>query len=169
MTVIRPASSDEASAIRALVESAYRGDAARAGWTHEADLFSTDRTSDAEISRVIANPAQCLLVAEQDGRLIGTVTISSVGPRLAYLGMFAVDPQVQASGLGRKLLAAAEVAAQCDLGAWTVEMTVIESRTELIGWYERRGYRSTGERRPFPYPPDQPVDFAMTVLERTLR
>ena len=32
-----------------------------------------------------------------------------------------------------------------------LRMTVIDVRDELIAWYERRGYRRTGIRKPFPY------------------
>jgi hypothetical protein len=49
------------------------------------------------------------------------------------------------------LLAAAEQHAQRRFGAQSIEMTVIDARRELIAWYERRGYRVTGEIRPFPY------------------
>ncbi len=164
---IRPAGLDDVSALRALVEKAYRGDTARAGWTHEADLLDDERTSDIELAGVIANPAQRLLVAEgSGGALTGTVTVSEAGPGLAYLGMLCVDPSGQASGLGRRLVAAAEAAAREAWGAHSVEMTVIARRAELIAWYERRGYARTGEIRPFPHPSDRPVDLPMVVLER---
>ena len=167
-TPIRLARLDDVPAIRALVESAYRGDSARDGWTHEADLLDGARTSDAELAAVIANPAQCLLVAETHGALVGTVTVSEAGPGLAYLGMLCVKPQGQAGGLGRRLVAAAETAARNAWRAQTIEMTVIGRRTELIAWYERRGYARTGEIRPFPHPSDHPVDLPMAVLARRI-
>lgn len=89
-----------------------------------------------------------LLVAEDYGACVGTVTVR-VGDGVAHLGMLAVDPHRQASGLGRRLVAAAEQAAR-DGGADAVEMTVIGLRAELIAWYERLGYTRTGEVRPFP-------------------
>lgn len=107
-----------------------------------------------------------MLVAEQDGALIGTVTITSKSPTHAYLGMLCVDPALQAAGLGRALIAAAEAQAARDFGATAMEMTVIDKRGELIAWYERRGYIRTGETRHFPVPGDHP--FAMVVLERDL-
>lgn len=168
MAVIRPAAPDDIPAIRALVESAYRGDSARAGWTHEADLLSGERTSDDELAAVLANPDQRLLVAEEGPALVGTVTVSKTNVDLAYIGMLAVDPHRQSGGLGRRLLAAAEAAA---LGAWNVqsiEMTVIARRAELIAYYERRGYSRTGELRPFPHPSDKPIDLPMVVLVRNL-
>ncbi len=153
-------------ALRALVERAYRGDSARGGWTHEADLLDDDRTDEAELAASLADPANRVLVAEADGRLTGTVTITRRNATHAYLGMLCVDPALQAGGLGRTLIAAAEAQAARDFGSSTMEMTVIDKRPELIAWYERRGYARTGEARPFPVPGDHP--FAMVVLERDL-
>jgi len=116
----------------------------------------------------MASPDHALLVAEQDSRIVGTVTVARVGPARAYLGMLSVSPELQAAGLGRRLIAAAEDAARTAFGATTMEMTVIDRRAELIAWYQRRGYVLTGETRPFPASPEEPVDFAMVVLERRL-
>lgn len=107
-----------------------------------------------------------MIVAELDGRLTGTVTITRKNATHAYLGMLCVDPALQAAGLGRTLIAAAEAQAVRDFGSSAIEMTVIDRRPELIAWYERRGYVRTGETRPFPVPGDFP--FAMVVLERPL-
>lgn len=166
MTTIRLATSADLPELRALIESAYRGDSARGGWTHEADLLDDDRTDEAQLAAAIADPDRRVLVAEAEGRLVGTVTISLVGPSRAYLGMLCVDPRLQTAGLGRVLVQAAEDRAREDFAAWTMEMTVIDKRRELIAWYERRGYRATGETRPFPVAGDFP--FAMVVLERNL-
>ncbi len=152
-------------ALRRLVERAYRGDTARQGWTHEADLLDDERTSDAELAAAIAAPDRCVIVAQAaDGALIGTVTLIALPQGKAYLGMLCVDPDVQAGGLGRALLAHCDAVAKSQLGAGAIEMTVIDRRPELIAWYERRGYVRTGETRPFPGA--TPVDFAMVVLER---
>ncbi|MBC2667388.1 GNAT family N-acetyltransferase [Novosphingobium flavum] len=166
--LFRRAAVRDLPALRDLVEGTYRGERARAGWTHEADLLSGERTSDVELAAVLANPAQAMLVAEQDGAVIGTVTITRAAPGKAYLGMLSVAPQRQAGGLGRALIAAAEGEAVRCFGSNVMEMTVIDRRAELIAWYERRGYRRTGETRPFPYVPAAPADFAMVVLERAL-
>lgn len=165
---IRSARPDDLPALRALVEGTYRGDSARRGWTHEADLLTGERTSDEELAAVIASPDHAMLVAQQDGAVVGTVTVTPAGPGRAYLGMLSVAPELQAAGLGRALIAAAEHAARDRFAAAVMEMTVIERRAELIAWYERRGYRLTGERRPFPHAPDETVDFGMVVLERAL-
>ena len=153
--------------LRALVEASYRGDTSRQGWTTEADLLDDERTSDAELAATIQSPASRVLVAEIEGKLAGTVTITDLGNKRAYLGMLCVDPALQAGGLGRALIADAEDTAVEAFGARVMEMTVIDARPELVAWYERRGYIRTGEVRPFALPGDYP--FAMFVLERSLR
>ncbi|TFW14034.1 N-acetyltransferase [Brevundimonas intermedia] len=165
--VFRAATPDDVAALHPLIERAYRGDTAKAGWTHEADLLFDTRTSAQELSDLIADPDRVVLLAHQDGALIGCVQVARAGEELAYLGMLTVEPTLQASGLGRRLLTAAEVEAVARFGAHRMEMTVIRRRAELIAWYERRGYAPTGETRPFPVDPPRPeLDFM--VLEKGL-
>ncbi|MET0270394.1 MAG: GNAT family N-acetyltransferase [Sphingomonas sp.] len=146
---IRSARADDAAALHALIEGAYRGDGARIGWTHEADLLDGQRTDVAALSAILADPAQRLLVAEAAGERVGCVHVNRPATDVAYLGMLTVAPGRQAGGLGRRLIAAAEDVAR-GWGVAAMEMTVIRQRTELIAWYERRGYARTGETRPFP-------------------
>lgn len=153
--------------LRALVETCYRGESARQGWTHEADLLDDERTSDAELQRAVTASDARVLLAMVDGKLAGTITVKDLGNGRAYLGMLCVDPDLQAAGLGRALIADAEDTAADDFGTAIMEMTVIDARPELIAYYERRGYVRTGETRPFPVAGDHP--FAMVVLERCLR
>jgi GNAT superfamily N-acetyltransferase len=138
-------------ALHSLIERAYRGDAARTGWTHEADLLGGQRTDAAALGEILGDPGQRLLVAEDDRGLVGCVTVQGKGPDAAYLGMLTVHPDRQATGLGRALIAAAEALARETFGATRIEMTVIRQRGELIAYYARRGYAPTGERRPFPH------------------
>ena len=165
---IRRAHRKDVPDLVALVESAYRGESSREGWTTEADLLDGQRTDPREVEAVLEH----IVVAEDDeGQLVGCCTLV---PREghAYFGMFAVRPGQQGSGVGSRLLARAEqIADEQDLKY--VEMTVISSRTELIDYYLRRGYRDTGERRPFPYgderfgrPKRDDLDF--TVLSKEL-
>jgi ribosomal protein S18 acetylase RimI-like enzyme len=167
MIKFRLAVPDDLPRLRALVEACYRGESAKQGWTHEADLLDDERTSDAEIAAVIAATDKRLLLAEVERQLVGTVTITDLGQGRAYLGMLCVSPELQAEGLGRALIADAEDMAAEHFHAKVMEMTVIEARRELIAWYERRGYERTGETRPFPYGSEN--RFAMVVLERSLR
>ena len=148
--IIEPATVADLSALHALVESAYRGDTARQGWSHEADLLGGQRTDLAALSDQIADPAQAILVARDGAALAGCVAIADRGEGTAYVGLVTVDPSRQAGGLGRELLAEAERHAVAEFAAKRAEMTVISLRSELIAWYERRGYSLTGETRPFP-------------------
>ncbi len=170
---IRTATPADLPRLHDLVESAYRGDSARLGWTHEADLLDGQRTDAAALAAILADPRQRILVAVEQGAITGCVQISDKGDGIAYLGMLSVDPGRQAAGLGKLLIAAAEHDAQALFGARRIEMTVIRQRAELIAYYERRGYARTGEERPFPL--DDPRfglprtrDLAFVVLARKL-
>lgn len=150
-----------------VIESAYRGDTARAGWTFESDLLTGDRTDLDQLHAILASPTDRLLVAIDDkGAPIGCVQISNRGDGIAYLGLLCIDPRLQAAGLGRRMIAAAEDQAARDFGATAMEMTVIDSRTELIAYYQRRGYVLTDEKRPFPIPLVPPLE--MVVLAKAL-
>lgn len=166
MTTHRIAGPADVPGIRALIERGYRGESSRRGWTSEADLLEGDRTSDAEIAAAVAAQDKRVLLAERDGVLIGTVTATDLGGGTAYMGMLCVDPLLQAAGLGRDLIARIEALAARDFAAHSMELTVVDARTDLIAWYERRGYERTGEIRPFPLPMDVP--FLMVVLARAI-
>lgn len=147
---IRVATAADIPALHALVEGAYRGDSARRGWTHEADLLGGQRTDAAALAAIIADPAQRILVDVDDGVIAGCVQIARGAGGGAYLGLLSVDPARQAGGRGSRLIAAAEAMAAADFAAHSIEMTVIRQRGELIAYYRRRGYTETGEERPFP-------------------
>ncbi|MGZ6827212.1 MAG: GNAT family N-acetyltransferase [Mycobacteriales bacterium] len=142
---IRPAVPEDVAALHALVESAYRGDSSRAGWTTEADLLDGQRTDPDAVREVLPD----LLVAVDDGEVVGCCVLTAKDDH-GYFGMFAVRPGLQGGGVGSRLLTAAEERAR-GLGLDRVDMTVLASRTELLAYYVRRGYADTGERRPFPY------------------
>lgn len=147
----RLAGARDVPAIVSLVESAYRGDASRAGWTTEADLLDGQRTDAAAVSAVVRSPGSAMLVAEAGGMLAGCCQLERRPEGRAYFGMFAVQPGRQGQGWGRAILAEAERLARDDWGARSMVLTVICQRLDLIAWYERRGYTRTGGRRPFPY------------------
>ncbi|MEU5714607.1 GNAT family N-acetyltransferase [Streptomyces sp. NPDC020403] len=146
----RDATEDDVPALVRLVESAYRGDASRAGWTTEADLLDGQRTDAQGVREVVAAPAGRMLLAELDGEPVACCQLEHRGTA-AYFGMFAVKPELQGAGLGKVIIAEAERAARASWGVREMHMTVITVREELIAWYERRGYRRTGELTPFPY------------------
>lgn len=168
---IEPATRADIPALLTLIHSAYRGDSSRRGWTHEADLLDGQRTDAAALTETLDDPAQLLLVARDGDRLAGCIALTDKRG-LGYIGLVTVDPERQSGGLGRQLLDAAEDAARTRFAATRCEMTVIDGRDELVAWYRRRGYRLTGERRPFPATdprfgmPRKPLEFV--VLEKPL-
>ncbi len=147
--VFRPAGHDDIESLVELVESAYRGESSRVGWTTEADLLEGQRIDRDGMRAAIDKDGAIILLAERHGELLGCANIERQGSA-AYFGMFAVRPGMQGGGIGDAILLESErIAAQ-----WTctsMRMTVIWTRQELIAFYQRRGYSNTGERQPFPY------------------
>jgi ribosomal protein S18 acetylase RimI-like enzyme len=169
MTVpLRPAKESDFPAIIALMNAAFRG---TEGWTVEGDYIAGERTSESLLRDEIAKGAQYLL-SEGQAILQGCVSLQASSSEKWYLGSLTVNPAQQNTGFGRKLLKASEEYAATH-GARTIEMTVVHVRDALISWYERRGYRRTGETRPFPYGDNRygtPTrnDLVFVVLERPL-
>lgn len=149
---IHIATGQDAPAVRALVESAYRGDGSREGWTTEADFFKSSRISVEEVHSKITEPEGAVLMArDKAGDLIACCEIVKRGENRAYFGLFAVDPQRQGGGIGSFVLREGENFAKRELGCTELELQVISLRNELIEYYERRGYLKREETRPFPY------------------
>jgi len=150
--VLRTADNGDVTAIVALIQSAYRGESSREGWTTEASLLGGQRTDRTAIAEAVASTKTRVLVAVDDNwELIACCSIEHVDEQRAYFGTFAVRPRLQGAGLGKRMLAAAERVALHEWGCVRIEMLVIAQRTDLIEWYERRGYDRTGEFQPFPY------------------
>lgn len=147
----RKAKVQDAPVISALINSAYRGESSKRGWTTEADFLSGQRTDNEAIKEIIDEKSQCILLCEHNQQLVGSAHLEKISATACYFGMFAIDPQFQKLGLGKIVLEECERYAREELQCQTMEMTVITIRKELIQWYERRGYQSTGELRPFPY------------------
>jgi ribosomal protein S18 acetylase RimI-like enzyme len=153
-----------------LVNKAYRGDSSRKGWTTEANLLDGIRTSENSMREMITDPAAVVLkFSTSNNNLVGCVYLQKQGGHM-YLGMLTVDPELQAAGLGRRMLRLSEDYAR-SAGCLKIRLTVITAREELINWYERRGYSQTPERLPFPDDPrfgipKQQLQFL--VMERVL-
>ncbi|MGW0700069.1 GNAT family N-acetyltransferase [Streptomyces sp. NPDC002867] len=146
----RDAVADDVPVLVPLIESAYRGESSRTGWTTEADLLHGQRTDPEGVLAVIRAPGSRLMMVERDGEPLACCQLEHRGDA-AYFGMFAVRPDLQGGGLGRRVIAEAERSARETWGVREMHMTVISLREELIAWYERRGYRRTGQLSPFPY------------------
>lgn len=143
------ATPQDAKQLETLLNTAYRGETAKLGWTHEADLIAGNvRVNEAMVlENLNANNAVFLKYENNNAEIIGCVNLKQDENKL-YLGMFAVHPTQQGSGVGKKLLLASEEYAT-HLGINTIYMTVISLRTELINWYKTKGYKETGEKEPF--------------------
>jgi ribosomal protein S18 acetylase RimI-like enzyme len=173
----RPATPADRDAVIALVTSAYRGEASRAGWTTEADLLDGPRIVPEVLDQELARPRSLVLLAEHGEppdataaaphgeppdatappgaaepprRLVACAQVCDEAG-VGQFGMFAVAPTRQGAGIGDAVLRECERIARDDWGLPRMRMAVIDRREELIAWYGRRGYRRTGESRPFPY------------------
>lgn len=146
----RPATLADSDAVVTLVESAYRGDASRVGWTTEADFLDGRRTGRDDIEAILACQQSRLLLAESGGELVACAHVA-VEDGAGYFGMFSVSPALQGGGVGKLVLAEAERIASEEWNCPAMRMTVIDIRDELIAFYERRGYMRTGIKKPFPY------------------
>ena len=171
--LIRDATEADIPALHALVESAYRGEASRAGWTTEADLLDGQRTDPDDLASVLADPAQGMLTAWRREALVGCILIADRGDAGGYFGMLSVSPMLQGGGVGRRLVEAAHAALGERFGARRVRISVFPQRRTLIAWYERLGYAKTGETLPFPYGDPRfglpkRDDLQFVVMERAL-
>ncbi|GAB3859230.1 GNAT family N-acetyltransferase [Hymenobacter terrigena] len=168
--ILATATPADAPRLTQFVNAAYRGDTARQGWTTEADLLDGQRIDEEGMREMLARPGAAILLCQNEaGELLGSFHAQAKG-ELLYLSMLAVNPTGQAQGVGKFLLTAAENYGR-EHGCTTSHMTVISVRTELIAYYERRGYRLTGAAEPFPTDPrfgipKQPL--VLLVLEKPL-
>jgi ribosomal protein S18 acetylase RimI-like enzyme len=159
-------------AIVALMNAAFRGTSAKQSWNVES-FITGSRTTESLLREEIGRGAQYLVAREDlNPGLRGCVSLEMQSPERWYLGALTVDPGLQNAGFGSKLLSRAEEYAVAR-GARMMEITVVDVREALVAWYERRGYRLTGETRPFPYGDDRigtPTrdDLQFVVLEKHL-
>jgi ribosomal protein S18 acetylase RimI-like enzyme len=169
---IHPARPADADVLTDLIRSAYRGQDSRAGWTSEADLVEGERISRDQVLAMISAGGSLLLVGADASQIVACCQLRNQGAGLAYFGTFAVSPQAQGAGLGRQLMTEAERQAVAAFAATRLEMTVLAQQDRLIAYYERRGFRRTGETRPFPADPRyaRPLrdDLYFVVLEKPL-
>ena len=169
--MISKATLADVSEINHLVNSAYRGDSSKKGWTTEADLLGGVRIDEEGVKKLIIAEGIFLLKYTQNDQIVASVLLEQQSDCL-YLGMLTVSPTLQGGGIGRQLLQAAETEAKA-LNLAKISMTVISVRKELIAWYERNGYKATGQTKPFPMSdptfgmPKQFLEFI--VMEKELR
>ncbi len=157
MLIFQKAELGDASAIAQLVNSAYRGEASRKGWTTEADLLDGLRTTTADVAQIIKREDAFMLLGILNNEIVATISCewqAIAGKNTAHFGMIAVKPILQNKGYGKKIIQAAEA---LTLREWRVvgfHMAVISLRHELIMFYEKLGYVRTGEFKDFPINPE---------------
>ncbi len=178
MVTFRDATEADVPALVALVQSAYRGEASRAGWTTEADLLDGQRTDPETMRETLRTPGSVLLTVERDRALVACCHITHQAAAetggSASFGLFAVSPRLQGEGLGKAVLAEAERRAVLEWDVEEMRMQVISVRRDIIAWYERRGYLRSGRTSPFPYGDERfglprRSDLAFELLVKTLR
>lgn len=160
------ATTEDIGQIKNLLNSAYRGESSKQGWTTEVNLIAGDtRANENTIQQIMAKPGSVFLkYINEAQQVIGCVNLQQHGNKM-YLGMFSVSPQMQGAGIGKQLLQASEE--YCSyLQCSAIYMSVISVRSELIEWYKRHGYKDTGERKPFAEDDEsgkhlQPLEFMM--------
>ncbi|MDO8962650.1 MAG: GNAT family N-acetyltransferase [Methylophilus sp.] len=157
MLAIRRAQQADAEAIAILINSAYRGESSRAGWTTEADLIEGLRTTTQEITHLLQQSQIMILVGVLDHEVVATICcewLQEGGQNKAKLGMIAVKPTLQNQGIGKQIIQAAELQASTEWNIQAYCMTVVTARDTLIAFYGRQGYQPTGLVKPFPYASD---------------
>jgi ribosomal protein S18 acetylase RimI-like enzyme len=168
--MITKATVADSISLNKLINSAYRGESSKKGWTTEANLLEGSRTTEKELIAIIQDPKNTILKFTDGNQILACVLLMEKEAQV-YLGMLTVSPELQNSGIGKKLLAEADIHAQ-KLGVHKLVMTVISAREELIAWYKRHGYEDTGEREAFPVSAihisisEQPLEFM--VLEKKI-
>jgi ribosomal protein S18 acetylase RimI-like enzyme len=171
--LLNAATDADLDALAALINSAYRGDSSRAGWTTEADYLTGQRTDARALRRDrAAKPEAVILTLKEveDGPFLACVWVEPAGDDVWYLGMLTVRPDLQDAGLGRALIDIAEAYARTR-GGRRMKMTVVHIRDTLIAWYERRGFHLTGAEEPFPHGDDLGAlrdDLKFLVMEKAL-
>lgn len=146
--MIKKATLQDISALEFLVNSAYRGESSKKGWTTEANLLNGIRTDKKELINIIEDSNSSIFKFQENNQILGCVLLVEKQNKL-YLGMLCVKPELQNSGIGKKILQFATNFAM-EKSLPRIVMTVISKRIELINWYNRHGYFDSGEREPFP-------------------
>ena len=167
--IIRKATLKNIPELVMLVNSAYRGEGSKKGWTTEADLLDGIRTDAESIEQMINKKNGVILQSFNNNDVLqGCVYLEKQKDKM-YLGMLTVSPPEQTKGIGKQLLIVAENYAN-EQKCLLVEMTVISVRKELIAWYQKHGYKNTGKTQPFPNDakfgiPKQPLEFIIMQKE----
>ena len=157
MLLFQKAEISDAETIAQLINSAYRGEESRKGWTTEADILDGLRTTTADVAKIIKRNDAFILIGVLNYQIVATICCELqilVGNNTAHFGMIAVKPTLQNKSYGKQIIKAAELMTQRHWHAVGFSMAVISIRYELIAFYEKLGYQRTGEFKGFPVKPE---------------
>jgi ribosomal protein S18 acetylase RimI-like enzyme len=131
------------------------------------ETFLQGPRTDEQRLRAVMEKGTILVGEDRGGRLLASIYTELRGTH-GYAGMLAVDPDHQKSGLGRRMMEAAEDhfrAHRCD----TLEITVLSLRPELLPIYRRFGFVETGtEEFHYPHPLAPGLECHCIVMEKPL-
>lgn len=141
----------DAKVIAELIHSAYREEGSRVGWTTEEHLVEGARVTIEDVEGIIREPDNFFILGYDEDQIKGCVHFKKESAQTTYLGLLAVKPKLQTQGLGKAMISTVEKMA-LEMGTSKIRLTVIDVRSELISYYQRRGFELTGEIVPFPFP-----------------
>lgn len=144
----KEAVSEQAEEITALVNSVYRGENSKKGWTTEAYFLDGIRITSEKLREIISEKDSVVLLAMLNDEILGCVHLEKEKD-FCWLGMLSVDVNYQMHGLGKIIIDKGEKYVKETFGCNEMHMKVIGKRIELIDYYLRRGYKLTGEREDF--------------------
>lgn len=133
---------EDAAAIAGLVNRAF---------VVEAWFAEGDRTTPRAVHALLTSPSGTFFVARDEGALVGCVYVERRSATRGYIGLLAVEPTRSGQGIGPRLMTLGEDYLE-GAGCEAIDITVVNVRTELFLFYERRAYRAGGETLPLPRP-----------------
>ena len=146
----RMAQETEMLTLCALINSVYRGDTAKDGWTTEADLLDGQRCDLTMLKDLVTKPNSGFLVICNTEEIVACCHLQLLETEVAECGMLSVTPTWQNLGVANVLLHTAEEYARDTWEAQRLRLRVIKQRPELVAYYQRRGYQWIGTTLPFP-------------------
>ncbi|MGZ8137394.1 MAG: GNAT family N-acetyltransferase [Methylococcaceae bacterium] len=150
----RQANLNDVDVIVRLVNSAYHPAPDTSSWTDESRFVFGSRTSEKSVKNLLGKDDSIVLLGINNSTIMACAHIEK-SQHEAHIGMLAVDPACQSAGVGKQMLAQAEVYAKEVFKADKFVLMVISLRDELVDFYRRRGYHIT----------DFTVDYALLCGE----
>lgn len=137
-----------------LINQSYREQQGRS-WTTEVEFVKGQRISHEQLEQQLELSNSLLIVAETDSSKIVACIGLNFQDNNVEIGTFCTDPHIQNMKVGRCVLEYAEqFALQKAPELDSAVMYVLDVRSELIAYYERRGYVKTGNEEPYPIDAD---------------